>query len=363
MTPVNGELRLTQEQEKLLQWIGKRWEELRDRPRNFIAAVNPASGDFIEMGGERRSIHYSDLEELGEKRLVRYTERPQMGAGTRPFAERGAITADGLEYLAMASGTRRKQEPSILLTDEQKDTLVLLVEQTRRVSGGQRCEFIAYRALDADMLMVGSERYPTFFPDLQELDKKNLIRLTERENSASLVVSPEGFSFYEEIKRAEGEPIERVEAEVRHMLSRDVMGAYPEAAERWREAEDLLWKSDAEQQLTAIGHKCREALQSFAQSLYEQHCPDSEALPREKTLNKICAVLERHKASLGKTTVRFLNVYWEAVNAYWEAVNDLAERAEHGSQQEDRPLLWEDGRRLVFQTLLVMVELAAALRS
>jgi hypothetical protein len=347
----------------LLRWIGESWKELEHGSRNFIAAVNPAGGDFIEMGGQRLTIQYSDLEELKDKGFVRYSERGQMGASQRAVAERGAITADGLEYLSAGSRTRGERQLSILLTDPQKEALVFLVEQTRRVAEGRTYEFFAYRALGGDTMMVDDERHPACFPDLYELDRKGLISLRETQGGAvAFVVSPEGFAFYEEIKRAEGEPVERVEAEARHMLSRDVMGACPEAAERWREAEELLWRSDAQEQFTAIGHKCREALQSFAQSLYEQHCPDSEELPREKTLNKICAVLERHKASVGKTTARFLDVYWEAVNAYWEAVNDLAERAEHGSQREQRPLLWEDARRLVFQTLLVMVELAAAVR-
>jgi hypothetical protein len=65
-------------------------------------------------------------------------------------------------------------------------------------------------------------------------------------------------------------------------------------------------------------------------------------------------MLGMKRDALGDTTYKFLL-------AYWAAVNDLAERAEHGSQQEGSPLLWEDGRRLVFQTLLVMVELKAAL--
>ena len=363
MAPGDNDIRLTEEQEDLLQWIGKRWEELRDRPRNFIAAVHLAGGDFIEMGGERQTIQYSDLEELRDKGLVRYTERTQPGGGSRAVAERGAITAEGLGYLAVGGRTRRKKQLSVLLTDPQKDALVLLVEQTRRVAEGQTYEFYAHQTLGGDFMFAGSERHPACFPDLYELNRKGLISLRETgKGAAAFVVSPEGFAFYDEIKRAEGGPIERVEAEVRHLLGTDVAVAYPEAAERWREAEDLLWRTDAEQQLTAIGHKCREALQSFAQSLYEQHCPDSQPLPREQTLNKIRAVLQSRRSSLGQTTERFLNAYWETVNAYWETVNDLAERAEHGSQREGRPLLWEDARRLVFQTLLVMVELAAAMR-
>jgi hypothetical protein len=89
--------------------------------------------------------------------------------------------------------------------------------------------------------------------------------------------------------------------------------------------------------------------------LYERHCPDGERLPKEQTLNKIRTVLSAKRGIIGKKTEA-------ALNAYWEAVNDLAERAAHGSQREGRPLLWEDGRRLVFQTLLAMAEVTAAVR-
>jgi hypothetical protein len=37
------------------------------------------------------------------------------------------------------------------------------------------------------------------------------------------------------------------------------------------------------------------------------------------------------------------------------------QRQEHGAQKEGRPLVWEDGRRVVFQTAIVMFELDRAL--
>jgi hypothetical protein len=351
----DSEIQLTAEQEDLLRWLVRRSTELPAEKRNFTAAVSP-SGDFIEMGAERRAILYSDLEELKDKGLVRYTERPQMGAGTRPVAERGAVTAKGLAY---AEGSRIGQpapSPDVLLTDEQKELLVLLVEETRRLPKDKRQEFLAVRSLSGDHIVSGTqERRQVFIPDVEELAHKGLVRLQRESNFEFLfVVSPEGFQFYETLKRQQRQPVERVEAETRHLLERDLMDAYPEAVGKWREAEDLLWTPDADQQLTSIGHKCREALQAFAQRLYEELCPGGEALPKEKTVNKVAAILETKKDAVGGSTRKFLA-------AYWEMVNDLGERAEHGSQREGSPLLWDDGRRLVFQTLSVMVELKAAL--
>ena len=349
----NNEIMLTDAQDELLGWIAEALANLPDEPRGSVAQVDPAGGDFIKIGKQRRSIQYSDLAELKRKSLVQYTERGQMDASERPFAERVAITADGLNYIEHADHAQRK-ELSVLLTDDQLELFVFLVEETRRLDD-QGYEFSAHRGGQGGILQSGDQRHPISLSDLDELDLKGLIRLRQREQDVAFTISPEGFVFYQEVKRAQGGPVERVEEEVRHLLERDIIDDFAEAARTWRDAEHLLWGSDAEEQLTAIGHKCREALQAFAQALYEIRCPDSEPLPKEKTLNKLRAVLEPRRSSIGKTTEKFLI-------AYWGTVYDLANMGEHGSRREGRPLLWEDARRLVFQTLLVMVELAAATR-
>jgi hypothetical protein len=43
--------------------------------------------------------------------------------------------------------------------------------------------------------------------------------------------------------------------------------------------------------------------------------------------------------------------------AYFGTVSDLIQRQEHGAQKEGEGLMWEDARRVVFQTALVMFEL------
>jgi hypothetical protein len=46
---------------------------------------------------------------------------------------------------------------------------------------------------------------------------------------------------------------------------------------------------------------------------------------------------------------------------YWGTVNDLIQRQEHGAQREGGALAWEDGRRVVFQTAIVMFEIDRSL--
>ena len=42
-------------------------------------------------------------------------------------------------------------------------------------------------------------------------------------------------------------------------------------------------------------------------------------------------------------------------------MSDLAQKQEHGGQKEGEPLVWEDTRRIVFQTILVMFEIDKSL--
>jgi hypothetical protein len=67
---------------------------------------------------------------------------------------------------------------------------------------------------------------------------------------------------------------------------------------------------------------------------------------------RIRSVLQQHAAKLGTTAAPFL----DALLVYWGTVSDLVQRQEHGAQKEGRPLVWEDGRRVVFQTAIVMFE-------
>jgi len=53
----------------------------------------------------------------------------------------------------------------------------------------------------------------------------------------------------------------------------------------------------------------------------------------------------------------------EALIVYWGTVADLTQRQEHGAQRDQAPLTWEDSRRVVTQTLMVMYELDRELQT
>lgn len=104
-------------------------------------------------------------------------------------------------------------------------------------------------------------------------------------------------------------------------------------------------------QMTRIGHICREALQEFATSL-AQRCGAEVLADRAKTVQAIRTVLGMHQ--LGETHKAFL----DALLTYWGTVSDLVQRQEHGAARDKEPLTWEDARRIVFQTAIVMFEIA-----
>ncbi len=72
---------------------------------------------------------------------------------------------------------------------------------------------------------------------------------------------------------------------------------------------------------------------------------------------KLTNRLQMQAKVLGKTKGDFL----EALVAYWGTVNDLIQRQEHDSQKDGNPLIWEDARTVVFQTLIVMFEIDKSL--
>jgi hypothetical protein len=160
--------------------------------------------------------------------------------------------------------------------------------------------------------------------------------------------------MYEEIKRRSGAPAQQLQEElVRYLDAEGFQRRYPEAYRKWFQAAEKLWSSDSEQQLTQIGHLCREAIQEFAAVLVEKHGLAALIPDKAKNVARIKAVLDRHASTLGTTVAPFL----DALLAYWRTVSDLVQRQEHGGQKEGRPLIWEDGRRVVFQSAVVMFEI------
>ena len=96
---------------------------------------------------------------------------------------------------------------------------------------------------------------------------------------------------------------------------------------------------------------------NFVANLANEHDVDVSAIQPAKTVARLKAVLASRAGSIGNTESAFI----DALVSYSGAVADLAQRQEHGSQREGSALVWEDARRLVFQTMVLMYEVARTL--
>ena len=241
------------------------------------------------------------------------------------------------------------------LEPEQLETLRALVEAANTVERARR-RFYLSRGDGADYVHgPNGVSLVVLAEDLYDLASAGYLRPTQRfvTGDMEFMVSPEGVRLIEEIDRSE--PMQVIEKEVtsRYFESDVFQERYSSAYARWSEAAALLWGPDQERELTTIGHKAREAVQEFATALLVRHdvtdAPDNPA----HTVARLKLVIAAHRDRLGEARRHLL----EALVVYWGEVIDLLQRQEHGGQKEGEALTWEDGRRAVFQTAIVMYEI------
>jgi hypothetical protein len=240
---------------------------------------------------------------------------------------------------------------SVLLEQEQEDLLKALVEASRNVPRDQRQQFmytLTFGSSDIQHPGLPGRQLPAYQGDIDVLADEGLLNVTvHRPGTRLFDVAPRGFALYEELHRRSGTSAQQVEEElVRYLDSDAFQRSYPEPYGKWAEAAERPWASDSRPQLTTIGHLCREAMQ-----------PPRIDTDKAHDVARIRAVLDQHRPRLGTTAAPFL----DALLAYWGTVSDLVQRQEHGAQKEGGPLVWEDGRRVVFQTAIVMFEIDRAL--
>jgi len=246
----------------------------------------------------------------------------------------------------------------ILLDPEQEELLAALVEAARNVPRNQRQKFEFFRASVLHPGLAGGA-LEAYAGNLEILAHNGLLALSYGSRGSPLYdVTPEGFEYYRQMKEQSGQPLKRVENTVRDYLTVEhFQRSHAEAYQKWSQAESMLWASDSERQLTTIGHLCREVLQAFATTLVNRHQPPDVDQDVAHIVSRIRAVLELRTNQIGSTEKPFL----DALLAYWGTVSDLVQRQEHGAQKEGGSLVWEDGRRIVFQTAIVMFEIDRSL--
>ncbi len=249
---------------------------------------------------------------------------------------------------------------SATLEPEQQQLLESMVESVRDLPREGRGGFLLVATSGGSFLIHPSvkQRSEVYRDDLETLADRGFLRRRFNSSGGPIFdITSAGIAEYQEWKNSQGTAVDRIETEVRKYIDdADFADRHPGSLERWHRAERLLWGSDSTAELTNIGHLCREAMQEFASELLRANpIEDSDSDPT-KTIRRINAVL-RHRYA-GEAVSAFL----DALLAYWGTVSDLTQRQEHGAHKEGQPLVWEDARRVVFQTAMIFFEVDRTIR-
>lgn len=242
------------------------------------------------------------------------------------------------------------------LEPEQTQLFFDMVEAAREAPRDER-EWYVFVLAVGDVLQGPGGQRAVLLSDIHELERVGLLRRAPGSDEAYLI-PPEGYTRYAEMKREEGEPIERVEEQPRRLLDGQAFqAAFPRASSLWREAEALLWSAESDADLTTIGHKAREAMQAFATELIGLYEPP-EVEPNPVLVNRrLGAVIAASEPRLGEKRAALL----KALGDYSEATMRIVQRQEHGGQKEGQPLVWQDARRVVFHVAVVMLDFSVML--
>ena len=252
----------------------------------------------------------------------------------------------------------------IVLEPEQEKLLAVLVEAANRVSREHRQKFFVVSPdntytdfLQHDGLPGGT--LPAYSGDYEALARAGLLAVSKVQSGAKLLdVTPLGFAHYRNRREALTSVTQRIETSTREYLEGTrFFDRFPAVARKIQDAEKVLWDEQAAERVTTVGHLCREALQEFATALVKKVQPQSVDPDKAKTVARLKSVVNAVAPKLGDTTADFL----AALISYWGTVSDLVQRAEHAAAKEGTPLEWEDARRIVFQSFLIMYEVDRAL--
>lgn len=225
-----------------------------------------------------------------------------------------------------------------------------LVEALRSVPREDRSPFFCMRAFGGTSVQGNGLAESVLDEDVEALADSDLIRWM---GESRFRIPQAAFAVYDEI-RARREPVFEVEQDIVNYLdASSFQSGFPAAYSLWSDAARLLWHTDSARELSTIGHKCREAMQEFVTALLERHAVTDANPDKAKTRDRFSSVLQKVGPQLGEAKTELL----EALFGLWGAAGALVQRQEHAGQREGEALTWEDARRVVFQTAVLMCEI------
>jgi len=139
--------------------------------------------------------------------------------------------------------------------------------------------------------------------------------------------------------------------------------AYFTAHQRWQEASEMLYEGDSRDSVLAAAARAREAVEEFVGVLAEKHgeIPADQGSPVATCecsfSERLSTLIESWRPQLGEARCALLG----ALLDYWCALNAELQCHLQGAEQVGGPLRWEDGRRVVVLTAVLMVEIDRSL--
>jgi hypothetical protein len=272
------------------------------------------------------------------------------------------ILAELNMWQARESSQRNAEFESVDLLEHQKSLLLELVKADHSVSLEHKGHFFVSEATNRPPSVIHAGipgGLNVGKGDVESLGDDNILRLgRSSKGSLTFQITSFGFRYAEWLRGRMGEPLLRISEQVRSYLgSSNFKSQYKDAFQKWTQAEAALWGEDSANQLTTIGHLCREVAQDFCTALVEKHPSADLDRDKTKTVHRLRTILNQHRSAFGQSGGAFL----DALLAYWGTLIDLVQRQEHGGTKEGEALTWEDAQRVVFHTAVVMWEIDRSL--
>lgn len=351
------------------------WEDIRGllEEQDFADAAALRTDVMSFLDKELRLVGYNRV--LKELSVPATPGTPQLSHAEEElkrrrssFMERVELEMDSMiqERARRLAERKSEEDPrvkAVLLESEQEELLDVFVEASRRVPSDEREAFVVGE-MDQGPAIIHHPGLPKshgtcHMGDVEILIAQGLLQPVGRSRGiVRFDVAPLGFRYYAHVRGRQGQFLEQAQKTITSYLDRpSFQRSYRQAYAKWAEAAALLWSSQPEGRLTSIGHLCREATQEFAEALAKRHGVSADKKQKSKTVARVKAVLDKVSGELGDTEREFL----EALLSYWRRLSELVARQEHDLQKEGGTLLWEDARRVVFQTAVVMFEIDRSL--
>lgn len=225
-----------------------------------------------------------------------------------------------------------------------------------------RQQFMALKLGGMSQQLQGNSvlRNDFLWEDLIALRDQDLFQYELMSNSSgfNFVISPRGRQFYEQLMTSAEAQTDQIEDHVWHYFdSQSFQHSYPITYGKWRESSEMVWGSENERDFSTIGLLCREAMQEFTTELITKYNVEGANPDKAKTRDRFSTVVNARRSAISESQLDVL----DALFLYWREVGVLMQRQIHAREAEGDDLVWEDGRRLVFQLGFVLFEAARTL--